>query len=225
VASTALIVVEGAGEQVVDAVVAREWPVTGWVRDELGRPMAGAKVRGPLQVSPTVAFIQRPIRNPPGRRHLEWDDSSVDGSFRLLASGRRVAVEATAPDGGELFGDFEDGGERVSTGGEHRVVRPARGGPVAVTVRRASSVAGTVRDGRGAGVPGVLVIAAPALDVSWVKDVVATTDAQGRFALVALPPGDLELIARFEWRPFQAATRVRLHPGESRDGVEIVVPR
>jgi hypothetical protein len=219
------VLVDGAGEQVVDTVVPREWPLTGWVRDENGRPVAGAKVAaGPPHLFHAGRSTVISPRSLPERRHLDWDDSQADGSFRLLARGQRVSVEGTAADGGNLFGEFDDGAQQVvANHREHRVL-PAREGPVVVTVRRTSEVAGSVRDQRGAPISGAMVVAA-ALGVMRVSEVTATTDSHGRFALAPLPPGDLEIVARFGWTPFQAQTRVRLHPGESRDGVDIVVPR
>jgi protocatechuate 3,4-dioxygenase beta subunit len=67
----------------------------------------------------------------------------------------------------------------------------------------AGRVEGTVLDGRGQGVPGVQAVLVPSQRLRWRSDLfrTATTDDNGRFSLIGIPPGDYSL---FSWEALES---------------------
>jgi hypothetical protein len=197
----------------IDTVVGRTWPITGWVRDEQGAPLAGVRVESQSLQRFTGGRFWRVSPERAADRHMQWDESAADGSFRLLPLDWRLGATATARDGTRLFGVVEavEGRDERSRGSLTMVLRPG------------AELGGVVRDETGRGLPGLSVIPVPLQFGAMLDDSPAVTDARGRFVIHAVPAGEVELIARDPDRARQGRLLVRLRPGQARDGLEIVL--
>jgi hypothetical protein len=225
VAATTLVVLPRSDARELDTFLPQAWPISGFARDEEGNPLAGVRVEtGMLQLFRSNSTGRQLYRTLPGERHIDWDESAADGSFRLITWGRHLEASATAPDGTRLFGGFDDGGGMMGIrlrGGPER--RERADSPVTVTLRPAAQVGGIVRDGAGRAQSGVTVFAMPLHFNNASIQLPVVTGADGRFRVDAVPAEEVELMARAESWPYVGRTRLRLHPGEARDGVEIVM--
>ena len=186
----------------LDVVVPDRWPVSGWLRDENAQPLGGVRIeQSNLRVYVSDGHGPRLLRTLPGERHLDWDETEPDGSFRLLPRGNRVAVEARGADGQLRVGEFHDGGvdgyrrlswQHVSWPGGTPSTEP-----VNVFLGKAARISGLVRDASGAAVAGALVIADPAnLRGAPSLPRQTITDASGRFEIDAMPGMEVILKAR-----------------------------
>jgi hypothetical protein len=165
--------------------------VTGYLQDEAGRPVAGARIEEhEVLLEPTT----RQIRG----RHVDWDISDADGAFRLAFVGR--VLRATGRDGaGRLvmttFGDW-DRPPRLQSGtwyGGHPM------DPRTLVLKRAEMIGGTVRlpDGRPAAHVAVhgMVSSGPRDHTMIESQTRAQTDDQGRFWVGPFPLATVSLSA------------------------------
>ena len=95
-------------------------------------------------------------------RHVDWDETPRDGSFRILPRGQYVLVEGRDADGTSLFGFFHDGGTQWSSEGQSLRAfsfrLPSRGlHPLPSRMVRGGRVSGFVRTRAGDGIPGMRV--------------------------------------------------------------------
>jgi BlaR1 peptidase M56/Carboxypeptidase regulatory-like domain len=186
----------------VDVVVAKDWPVTGRLEDEEGRPLAGVRVQHGSMSLHRGGNMPPEIVPLPGQRYLDWDETAADGSFRLLRRGGTLGVTANAQSGQMLVARFEDGGERLQVvsnvvgegwqKGWHRVRRPEDPGPTVVRMRPAVKVSGVVlaADGKPAAGAYVWAHATPEFQQQF-----AIADAEGRFSIDGLPSQPSRLTA------------------------------
>jgi hypothetical protein len=233
VATTRPAQIHDRDETGLDAVVPEAWPVTGFLRDEQDRPFAGIQVE-----QSRLSFLRRPELRPfspvPGERHLDWDETAADGSFRLVRIGEHLRIQARDLEGRELVGELEaigdgrfpgrDGGFDLGFAVALQPGSPPR--PIVVRMSRPARVTGFVRTSDGVGVGGATV-KATRIARSFALDSLPTTatDASGRFEIV-VPGADLNLLAQVRggYRVVQAELPLRLQPGDSRSDVVITVP-
>jgi beta-lactamase regulating signal transducer with metallopeptidase domain len=199
----------------VDAMIPGQWPITGYLQDESGRRLGGVRVdQSDVWVTAGSGRVSR--YRLPGERHVVWDESAPDGSFRLVPRQGRLNIVAPAAQGGLLYGELE----RV---GRHLVgVEP----PI-VTLARTATVAGVVRRRDGRGLTGVVVEATESMwSFPYASDARAITDAQGRFAMTGVPPRVTHLRAHTAGLPVEdlADTTVAVRAGESRQDLVLEVP-
>jgi beta-lactamase regulating signal transducer with metallopeptidase domain len=213
----------------LEDVLDRSWPVTAWLKDAAGRPVAGARVDGGNSTSfvygPDGVIVQPRI----GQRHLDWDESGADGGVRMIPRGTRLTARGVAADGSVVFASFKDGGSRkFFRGGPERrnekVVEPARSTPEVVTMEKAASISGLVIDEQGKPVPHTHVYA-------WVPwrgsehSAWTETDAEGRFEVPNITPGDVFLTAPPDPRRQPRMSKdaeLHLLPGEHRKNVRVL---
>ena len=150
----------------LDVVLPREWPVTGWLQDEQGRRLPKTRIEhfyfarsfyGGRSGWPTTRFSLTD-----GKRHIDWDETAEDGSFRMLPRGLDILVPARDAEGHELFGFFHDGGQpfsgRLAYAVSSKGVAPPRNAPIVVTLVRNARVSGIVRASVGHPVPGAQLL-------------------------------------------------------------------
>jgi hypothetical protein len=207
VATTASVTLPGAQDRPVDTTVARQWPLTGWVRDEQGVPLSGERVESRTRWTVTTGPDGSYVNNPMGERHIDWDESAADGSFRLLTWDLHLDASGTSPEGTPLFGFLDLHGH----------------GPATVTLRPGAEVGGVVHDQAGRPLPGVAVVAIATRPTMTRRPPFAVTGPRGTFLIRNVPAFDVELLARAPTLPGQARTQLRLHPGESRDQIQLLL--
>jgi beta-lactamase regulating signal transducer with metallopeptidase domain len=216
----------------LDCEVARQWPVSGYLQDEHGRPLAGVRVEQDhmFRIS---SRDPRPIRMGPGERHFDWDESADDGSFRMLAMGRRVHMVARDADGRDLFGDFVDPSQPVFFsrigGGLARPTLPVRAvGPAIVTLRRSPRLSGHVRASDGSPIAGAVVTAGAAMftgSTVTYPQASTTTDARGAFSL-SVPATTIQLTAYApgaDGAPRRTQFSLMMNPGDARDDIVLTL--
>jgi hypothetical protein len=227
VAATQLIIVKDNDIHDLKVVLARDWPITGWLRDEKGRPVAGAQLEyGMAYYSVGPDGWHRHQRA--GQRYLNWDESGQDGSFRLMQQGAQVNAKGQSADGDPVFASFQDSGERRlffgrGPGNGGPMVEPAKP-PHTVVMNRAAQVSGVVVDDLGKPVPRTTVQAQPVRhgpqDIVWTE-----TDAEGRFSLPNIFATAVLIASPYDPRRtpgFNGKTDVLdLAPGEHRQGVRV----
>jgi hypothetical protein len=215
----------------LDCVLDRQWPVSGYLQDERGRPLAGVRVEHE-HLFRYSSYDPRPVRRATGERHLDWDESAADGSFRVLPVGRRVRVTARDAEGHDLFGEVTVAGEpffRPRPGGGMRLATPIRPtGPAIVTLQRSAHVSGHVRTPDGSPMVGVLVAAGPPVfrgSMHVYPHTSTRTDASGAFSLAA-PAREIQVTAHSPGQngaSLRAQWNALLNPGESRDDVVLTL--
>lgn len=178
----------------LEAIIPRTTPVWGYLQDERGHPVAGARVeelRGP----PDQAGGRR-LRG----RHVDWDVSAADGSFRLASLARTLRATGRDGEGRPLMASFQDwaDGRRVRLApGAWEGGRPAS--PRTVVMRPAAMVGGTLRHGDGRRAAGVGVAGTYMTDTHHprlIENLAETrTDEQGRFWLGPFPLGTVAVVA------------------------------
>ncbi len=157
---------------VLERAEARDGAVLGTVVDEQGRPLPG------VTVTPQVLD------------NLRWSgrgETQASGEFRIRGLPRgKVRLTATHPNA--------EGVANVRASTLLEIVGP---GPVTVqlTLPEGLTVSGQVVDGRGAPVPGALVEATRGTGGDLQRLGRTDADAEGRFTLRHLEPGDYELVA------------------------------
>jgi protocatechuate 3,4-dioxygenase beta subunit len=179
----------------VEVTLGPEGTIAGRVEDELGAPIAGARV---------TARLERDDVAPP------WEAvAGADGAFALGALPRdgqvRLGVEAEG---------YEAAGRRAVIA---RGPDDARGAPLRIVLRRTGALGGVVREG-GAPVAG----AAVALVGSGVWPARSvTTDADGRYRFSGVPGGVYELRATRGDAVSAPREGVTLLPGAAREDVDL----
>ncbi|HEY0708666.1 MAG TPA: M56 family metallopeptidase [Polyangia bacterium] len=185
VAARRQIIVDDKDLPGVDVTLATAWPITGWLHDSDGQPLAGVKVQAgssSYSMGPSGWHFKRL----PAQRYLDWDETAADGSYRLLQRGRLLQVRAKSRDGRPLYAEFNDGGETLwfeRGRGEGNPAEPKPASAPRVTILKPlARVSGVVVDRAGQPVPHATVVAQPVRRgpdaAAW-----ATADGAGRFVI------------------------------------------
>jgi len=195
-----------AGDGLVDlgtVVVETGVRVEGRVVDPDDRPVAGARIRAVPQGSGWGNRRNQPFEG--------TTDAAGHFAFGDLRRGERVSLLAEKP--GYAKGQLE--GVEVPT--EE---------PVEIVLEPAARVSGTVKDPEGRPVEGARV----AVDVSGGRgwglsrsSDPTRTDAEGRFTLADVPPGDVTLQADAEGYLRDGLLHLRVEPGARVEDVEITL--
>ena len=204
---------------------------SGWLRNENGQPLAGVRIERLLGMqaawSPGGA---------PGERHLDWDVSGPDGSFRMLPLGAQLFARTQDDSGRPIEAVFADGGVPPGNrGNNHQVVTrfPEPAAPGNVILQRPAFVRVVVRTPEGQPVPRARVLLRTAQAAPFGQPLARHqfTDGQGRTPALAVPPGSLVLevipdqIVSYPPGPVRDGhLKLALAPGERRDNVELIVP-
>jgi hypothetical protein len=199
------VVVADSDVDPIDVTVAAAWPVSGWVKDDAGRPVAGARV----DATDTGMEPGVPVTD---RRHWSWDETAADGSFRMVPFRRGLRVVARDAGGRLLLGRIENGK------GEIRV-------PPTIVVAPDLFIAGAIHSPDGKPIRGARVSALEDRGPAKLWRMAIPVDDEGRFLLGPLPAGRYDLNASSGGQ----FVRVLLRSVELRDrpveDVELVAPR
>jgi hypothetical protein len=177
------------------------------VSDDIGRPITRLTIGATRPTGPHVA------QNPAD--HIERSLASADGTFQL---------EGLAPGAWDVY-VYANGVAYVPA---QRVDLPKDTAPLLFTLKRNSSVAGTVRDAAGAPVVGAIVTIhwqRPAIlgGVETGEQTSVKSGKDGHFELSEVYPGKVLVSAKTADGATSAPLELVLAPGERRDAVEIVV--
>jgi hypothetical protein len=209
------------GGAALDVTIPPTMPVTGYLVDEAGRPVSGARVE-------EASFYNQHDRNLHGR-YFDWDVTGETGAFRMVRLGRSVDAVGRDPDGQLLMAAFEDWSFRTllapdvaanAASPRHGVFQMRRAGTITGQAvyfdgqpAAGAHISASVVFKRERGVPG-----RPFYERS------AYADDQGRFLVGPLPLGEVSLWARGP--AGRTNTRAILHPqvrGEHDPPVEVVL--
>lgn len=185
--------------------------VEGRVIDDLGEPIAGARVSWSAVATGEddgAALAARVATRIPTRGGNVTTDA--EGVFRFddVEGGIRVYLGVRVPG-------------RIATHG--RFVIAPTGAPEVFVVARAASLSGTVLDAERRPVAGATVEVAVMRDAGAAEHSKATADARGRFEVGDLHAGRAILEARHEGHSSARSGVIELAPGSSSAGIEIVL--
>lgn len=162
----------------IDVLIPRQWPRTGWLHDEDGKPLSHFRfTTGTYQVQ--VAGISMATRGdgPLGERHLDWEETEEDGSFSLLSVGQSLPIFGATPDGTAHFGTLQ-----------HYETQPR-----IYTLSKGLRVSGVVTRSSGEPVGKAIVqVFSPMADLA---NAMTISGDNGTFVLNSVPPGDVVLMA------------------------------
>lgn len=162
----------------VDVLIPRQWPRTGWLHDEDGKPLSHFRfTTGTYQLQVAGIFMATRGAGPVGERHVDWEETEEDGSFSLLSVGQSLPVFGATRDGTNHFGWLEHYGRQ----------------PRVHLMSKCLRVSGVVTRSSGEPVGKAIVqIFSPMADLA---DAVTISDDHGTFVLHSVPPGDVVLMA------------------------------
>ncbi len=192
-----------AGDEDVRLVVGPRdtWTLAGRVLDPDGQPVASAEI----QVRTTAEDLSYSRLSGPVKQ----------GAFSMLVPSTWPTVSF------EISAALAENGTRLDVQAYRQARVTVHDVPLRIRLERGFAIAGRVVDGRGHGIEGVQVIAAPAAH-PWNRRAVATTDGEGRFRAGGLAR-EKQLLT-FQPRPGWARPQdLPVDPGT--DDLEIVLER
>jgi hypothetical protein len=201
----------------LDCPLGRTPSVTGRVVDETGAPIGGVRIEGDRRGRVESEIGER-------TRHLDWDVTEADGTFRIVYSGRwnrwrfepqvsggASLVPAELSIGVGLFYLSRQPRLAVSNPQELKAQRPDEF--IEVVLRQGARLSGVVRDAAGRPLAHqLLVVHLPSPGVPQ-----GHTDVDGRFTLGPVPPG----VAQIQAFQGPARRRVTLMKLEVRAGQDL----
>jgi Carboxypeptidase regulatory-like domain len=215
VATVLLARVETSDVTGLDVTIPKTWPISGRLIDEQHRQLAGA-------------LVTRMRPNLGGQRHIAWDFSAADGSFRLLPLGSRVFARTPPGAGPALVASFSDGGEAnvVERGGGFPArlawTYPGRP-PETIILRRGAYASGRAVLDDGSPARGALLFAASL--GGGVHDGPKPVDDDGHFRVGPVEPGRVSVSGYIPvpGSELRGATTVELVSGERLSGVKVLL--
>jgi protocatechuate 3,4-dioxygenase beta subunit len=183
--------------------------VAGTVVDDLGRPVAGARV-----------VAQRKSTQGPGiviEGMTPGEAATTDAAGRFLIGGLEEAVVTV----------------RASANGHDSTRKadiPLRSADVLLELKRNGVIRGTLRDTEGKPIAGSEVRAQPAgrdlpMLPAGLRPDLARTDERGEFTLTEVPSGLVDLTAEGEAHVAAGPVRVEVRPGATVEGVQLSAAR
>ena len=192
-----------------DVAAAAAIVVRGRAVDENGHPVPGTR----------ISARYRPTGDSPSEGDVTFDDTDAEGRFELRSRGP-----------GRLTLNARDASGRSGVAGP--LVVPADDLDLTVTLAPSTTVAGTVRYADGTPAAGIRVetLFRGGAEAAW-PGALAVTDSRGRYEVGPLDPGTHWVTAvRRGPAVFSTAPQpsrqieVSVKPGDSRDGVDFVLP-
>jgi hypothetical protein len=189
--TTLFVHLDDKGLSSLEIIIPRAQPVTGYLRDEAGQPVAGARIE-------EHGVMRQPLTSHVRGRYIDWDISDEDGGFRLAFVGRNLQAIGRDGTGRLVMATFNDWDRppRLRPGswyGGHPM------DPRTIVMKRAAMIGGTVRapDGRPAARVAVhgMVGNGPRDHMMILSEARAETDDQGRFWVGPFPLDTVSLSA------------------------------
>lgn len=182
--------------------------LSGRVVDETGAPVAGADVQG-LGLGLQQVGWRWGIQPDDRREVLAHSDATGAFLTRALPPGAPLRLHAR-----------RDG--RVGRVLEVAALTPGEPAePVTLVLEPGATLRGRVLDEAGAGLIGAQVYAWTQTTTHAMGNPSAMTDAEGRFEITGVAPGDAQVQANLAGRMVPGAEVKGLAPGEVRDGIEL----